>query len=88
MNPSNTVSVTTLIEEIKSELKGQTGSWRKVSELLNQADVEFALNHLLGPLLGTIPCASGSIHNVSAQGFRSTTRQHSWGITQLGLPIS
>ena len=41
MNPSNTVSVGTLIEEIKSELKGQTGSWRKVSELLNQADVEF-----------------------------------------------
>jgi len=33
--------VTTLIEEIKSELKDQTGSWRKVSELLNQADVEF-----------------------------------------------
>jgi hypothetical protein len=41
MNPSNTVSVVTLIEEIQSELKGQTGSWRKVSELLNQADVEF-----------------------------------------------
>ena len=37
----NTVSVTTLIEEIQSELKDQTGSWRKVSELLNQADVEF-----------------------------------------------
>ena len=41
MNPSNTVSVTRLIQEIQSELKGQTGSWRKVSELLNQADVEF-----------------------------------------------
>ncbi|MDG2404098.1 MAG: hypothetical protein P8M25_03815, partial [Paracoccaceae bacterium] len=41
MNPSNTVSVVTLIEEIQSELKDQTGSWRKVSELLNQADVEF-----------------------------------------------
>ena len=41
MNPSNTVSVSTLIEEIQSELKDQTGSWRKVSELLNQADVEF-----------------------------------------------
>jgi len=41
MNPSNTVSVATLIEEIQSELKDQTGSWRKVSELLNQADVEF-----------------------------------------------
>ena len=41
MNPSNTVSVATLIEEIQSELKHQTGSWRKVSELLNQADVEF-----------------------------------------------
>ena len=41
MNPSNTVSVSSLIEEIQSELKHQTGSWRKVSELLNQADVEF-----------------------------------------------
>ena len=41
MNPSNTVSVATLIAEIQSELKDQTGSWRKVSELLNQADVEF-----------------------------------------------
>ena len=41
MNPSNTVSVATLIEEIKSELRDQTGSWRKVSELLDQADVEF-----------------------------------------------
>ena len=41
MNPSNTVSVASLIEKIKSELKYQTGSWRKVSELLNQADVEF-----------------------------------------------
>jgi dTDP-4-amino-4,6-dideoxygalactose transaminase len=37
----NTVSVTSLIEDIKSELKDQTGSWRKVSELLNQAHVEF-----------------------------------------------
>jgi len=37
----NTVSVNSLIEEIKSELRVQTGSWRKVSELLNQADVEF-----------------------------------------------
>ena len=41
MNPSNTVSVASLIAEIQSELKDQTGSWRKVSELLNQADVEF-----------------------------------------------
>ena len=41
MNPSNTVSVARLIQEIKSELEHQTGSWRKVSELLNQADVEF-----------------------------------------------
>ena len=41
MNPSNTVSVATLIEEIQSELNDQTGSWRNVSELLNQADVEF-----------------------------------------------
>jgi hypothetical protein len=38
MNPSNTVSVSSLIEEIQSELKNQTGSWRKVSALLNQAD--------------------------------------------------
>ena len=41
MISGNTVSVSSLIEEIQSELKGQTGSWRKVSELLNQADVEF-----------------------------------------------
>jgi len=41
MISGNTVSVTTLIAEIQSELKDQTGSWRKVSELLNQADVEF-----------------------------------------------
>ncbi|MDB3911055.1 hypothetical protein N9381_04505 [Paracoccaceae bacterium] len=41
MISGNTVSVTTLIEEIQSELNDQTGSWRKVSELLNQADVEF-----------------------------------------------
>ena len=41
MNPSNTVSVATLIEEIQSDLKDQTGRWRRVSELLNQADVEF-----------------------------------------------
>ena len=41
MNPSNTVSVSSLIEEIQSELKHQAGSWRKVSELLNQSDVEF-----------------------------------------------
>jgi len=41
MNPSNRVSAATLIEEIQSELKDQMGSWRKVSELLNQADVEF-----------------------------------------------
>ena len=40
MNPSNTVSVVSLIAEIQSELKYQTGSWCKVSELLNQADVE------------------------------------------------
>ena len=47
MKPSNTISVTTLIEEIQSELKDQTGSWRKVSELLNQADVEFRLGNLV-----------------------------------------
>ena len=41
MISGNTVSVTTLIEEIKSEQRVQTGSWRKISELLNQADVEF-----------------------------------------------
>ena len=41
MNPSNTVSVVSLIAEIQSELKDQTRSLRKVSELLNQADVEF-----------------------------------------------
>ena len=41
MNPSNTISVATLIAEIQSELNDQTGSWRKVSGLLNQADVEF-----------------------------------------------
>ena len=41
MISGNTVSVTTLIEEIQSELNDQTGSWRMVSELLNQADVEF-----------------------------------------------
>ena len=41
MTPSNTISVATLIAEIQSELNDQTGSWRKVSELLNQADVEF-----------------------------------------------
>ena len=47
MNPSNTVSVASLIEETKSELKHQTGSWRKVSELLNQAEVEFRLGNLI-----------------------------------------
>ena len=47
MNPSNTVSVATLIEEIQSELNDQTGSWRKVSELLNQADVEFGFGNLI-----------------------------------------
>ena len=41
MISGNTVSVATLIEEIQSELKNQTGSWRKVTELLKQADVEF-----------------------------------------------
>ena len=41
MISGNTVSVATLIEEIQSELNDQTGSWRKVSELLNQAGVEF-----------------------------------------------
>ena len=41
MKINNTVSINSLIEEIKSELRVQTGSWRKVSELLNQADVEF-----------------------------------------------
>ena len=35
MTSSNTISVATLIEEIQSELKGQTGSWRKVSEECN-----------------------------------------------------
>ena len=35
MNPSNTISVATLIEEIQSELNDQTGSWRKVSEECN-----------------------------------------------------
>ena len=30
MKTSNTVSLATLIEEIQSELKGQTGYWRKV----------------------------------------------------------
>ena len=53
MNPSNTVSVATFIAEIQSELKDQTSSWRKVSELLNQADVEFGfgtdeMKHILG----------------------------------------
>ena len=53
MNLSNTVSVARLIQEIKSELEHQTGSWRKVSELLNQADVEFGfgtdeMKHILG----------------------------------------
>ena len=41
MTPSNTFSVASLIAEIQSELKDQKGSWLKVSELLNQADVEF-----------------------------------------------
>ena len=35
MNPINTVLVNSLIEEIQLELKGQTGSWRKVSEECN-----------------------------------------------------
>ena len=53
MISGNTVSVNSLIEEIQSELKDQTGSWRKVSELLNQADVEFGfgtdeMKHILG----------------------------------------
>ena len=43
MTPSNTISLATLIAEIQSELNDQTGSWRKVSELLNQADVEFGV---------------------------------------------
>ena len=47
MNPSNTVSVTTLIEEIQSELKSRTGCWRKISELLKQADVEFGFGNLI-----------------------------------------
>ena len=33
--------MTTLINKIKAELTVQTGSWRKISELFNQADVEF-----------------------------------------------
>ena len=41
MKPSNRVSVATLIAELQSVLKDQTGRWRRVSELLNQADVEF-----------------------------------------------
>ena len=41
MNLNNTVSVGTLIAELQSVLKDQTGRWRRVSELLNQADVEF-----------------------------------------------
>ena len=41
MKLKNSTSVTALIEKIQVELKTQTGSWRKVSELLNQADVEF-----------------------------------------------
>ena len=41
MISGNTVSVGTLIAELKSVLKDQTGRWRRVSELLNQADVEF-----------------------------------------------
>ena len=41
MKPSNRISVSTLIAETQSELNDQTGSWRKVSELLNQADAEF-----------------------------------------------
>ena len=47
MISGNTVSVATLIEEIQSELNDQTGSWRKVSELLNQADVEFGFGNLI-----------------------------------------
>ena len=47
MTPSNTISVATLIAEIQSELNDQTGSWRKVSELLNQADVEFGFGNLI-----------------------------------------
>ena len=41
MKLKNSTSVTALIEKIQVELKTQTGSWRKVSELLNQAEVEF-----------------------------------------------
>jgi len=41
MISGNTVSVGTLIAELQSVLKDQTGRWRRVSELLNQADVEF-----------------------------------------------
>ena len=41
MKLKNSTSVTALIEKIKVELKTQTGSWRKVAELLNQAEVEF-----------------------------------------------
>ena len=41
MISGNTVSVATLIAELQSVLKDQTGRWRRVSELLNQADVEF-----------------------------------------------
>ena len=41
MKLKNSTSVTALIEKIQVELKTQTRSWRKVSELLNQAEVEF-----------------------------------------------
>ena len=41
MKLKNSTSVTALIEKIQVELKTQTGSWRKVAELLNQAELEF-----------------------------------------------
>jgi hypothetical protein len=43
MNPSNTISVATLIAEIQSELNDQTGSWREVSGLLNKQTLSLDL---------------------------------------------
>ena len=69
MISGNTVSVATLIEEIQSELKNQTGSWRKVSELLNQADVEFGfgtdeMKHILGQT-DMSPCKASKLISIA-----------------------
>jgi hypothetical protein len=40
MISGNTVSVANLIEEIQSELKDQTGSWRKVKALFKHYTLE------------------------------------------------